>query len=62
MRRVPIRDSRSEQEVKPRVLDYVWNDDGTEFIEIKDRHTKATRTILLSDFIKQVRDARMKRS
>ena len=56
VRRIPIRDSRSKEPVKPRILDYVRTDDGTEMIETKDKNTK--KTILLDDFLGQIEKAR----
>lgn len=56
MKRVFIRDNRSRNRVKPRILDYVRTEDGTELIETKDDRT--TKTILLDDFLNQLEEAR----
>ncbi len=59
MKRIPIRDNRSSGKIKPRILDYLRDDDGTEMIETKDNKTK--RTILLEDFLGQIETARKTR-
>ena len=56
MKRIPIRDNRSKEKIKPRVLDYIKNDDGTELIETKDSGNK--KTMLLNDFLEQIEEAR----
>lgn len=56
MKRVPIRDNRSSEKIKPRVIDYIQCDDGTELIETKD--SKMKKSMLLSDFLNQIADAR----
>ena len=56
MKRVYIRDNRSRNRVKPRVLDYIQTEDGTELIETKD--DKTIKSILLDDFLKQIEEAR----
>ena len=56
MRRIPIRDTQSLEKIKPRVLDYIQTDDGTELIETKDNKTK--KTMLLTDFLGQIEKAR----
>jgi len=59
LKRIPIRDNRSSGKIKPRILDYLRDDDGTEMIETKDNKTK--RTILLEDFLGQIETARKTR-
>lgn len=54
MKRVYIRDNRSRK--KPRILDYIKTEDGTELIETKD--DKVLKTILLDDFLSQIEEAR----
>lgn len=54
MKRVIIRDNRSRK--KPRILDYIKTEDGTELIETKD--DKVLKTILLEDFLSQIEEAR----
>ena len=54
MKRVYIRDNRSMK--KPRILDYIRTEDGTELIETKD--DKVLKTILLDDFLSQIEEAR----
>ena len=54
MKRVFIRDNRSRK--KPRILDYIKTEDGTELIETKD--DKMLKTILLDDFLNQIEEAR----
>ena len=54
MKRVYIRDNRSRK--KPRILDYIKTEDGTELIETKD--DKVLKTILLEDFLSQIEEAR----
>ena len=56
MKKIPIRDNRCRNSIKPRVLDYIREDDGTELIETKDNKTK--KTILLNDFLNQIEKAR----
>lgn len=56
MRRVPIRDTSASAAIKPRVFDYIRDDDGQEKLEIKFKGAK--RTILLSDVISQIQAAR----
>ena len=58
MNRTPIRDNRACTDVKPRVLDFVINDDGTQELEVKDGRTK--RKILLSDLQAQIKEAQSK--
>ena len=54
MKRVYIRDNRSRK--KPRILDYIKTEDGTELIETKDDNV--LKTILLDDFLNQIKEAR----
>ena len=54
MKRVFIRDNRSRK--KPRILDYIKTEDGTELIETKD--DKMLKTILLDDFLNQIEESR----
>ncbi len=56
MKKIPIRDNRCRKTIKPRVLDYIREDDGTELIETKDNKTK--KTILLNDLLDQIEEAR----
>lgn len=57
MKRVYIRDNRSRK--KPRILDYIRTEDGTELIETKDdKDDKVLKTILLDDFLSQIEEAR----
>ena len=56
--RQSIRDRRSNQNVQPRVMDYVRGDDGVELLETKSGNI--TRSILFEDFVEQVREARHK--
>ena len=58
MTKTAIRDSRSAERIKPRVMDYIRNADGEEIIEVKDGKTK--KTILLADFEKQINEIRQK--
>ena len=51
-----IRDRRSSKDVKPRVMDYVCEEDGVELLEMKDG--KVLKTILLEDFEAQIAEAR----
>lgn len=52
IKRTKIRDNRSDKKIKPRILDVITEDDGTQLIEVKDGGI--TRTILLADFEQQV--------
>ena len=54
MVRFEIRDSRSKQKIKPRIMDLIVNDDGEKEIEVKDG--KMRKTILLDDFKRQVEE------
>lgn len=54
MKRVYIRDNRRSN--KPRILDYIKTDDGTELIETKD--AKVLKTMLLDDLLNQIEEAR----
>ena len=54
MKRVYIRDNRSRK--RPRIFDYIKTEDGTELIETKDDNV--LKTILLDDFLNQIREAR----
>ena len=56
MKRGTIRDNRSERRVKPRVMDYIRDDNGQEILEVKDGNVK--KTILLSDLQKQIDELR----
>lgn len=47
-----IRDNRSSREIKPRIMDYIKNDQGEELLEVKDG--KLRRTILLTDLEQQI--------
>lgn len=58
MNRIPIRDNRARTDIKPRILDFVINDDGTQELEVKDGRIK--RKILLSDLQAQIREAQSK--
>lgn len=58
MKRGIIRDNRSDNKVKPRIMDYIKNDDGEELLEVKDGNIR--KTILLSDLEKQIEDMRQK--
>lgn len=55
MKRVPIRDHKSLKKVKPRVCDYILNNDGTEYIETKGNDI---RRILVDDLLRQIKEAR----
>lgn len=57
MVRSSIRDSRSDKSIKPRVMDYIKNDNGEELLEVKDGNTK--KTILLKDFETQLNYLRL---
>lgn len=52
MTRSSIRDNRSDRKIKPRVMDYIKDDNGDELLEVKDGNVK--KTILLQDFEKQI--------
>jgi hypothetical protein len=52
IKRTKIRDNRSDKKIKPRILDVITEDDGTQLIEVKDGGI--TRTMLLADFEQQV--------
>ena len=54
MDRFEIRDSRSKRKIKPRIMDLIVNDNGEKEIEVKDG--KQTKTILLDDFRRQVKE------
>jgi len=54
--RKSIRDSRSEKKIKPRIMDYVKQDNGEEILELKDGNV--IKTILLQDFEKQIAEMR----
>lgn len=54
MKRVYIRDNRRSN--KPRILDYIKTDDGTELIETKD--DKTLKSIRLDDLLRQIEEAR----
>jgi len=56
LKKIPIRDNRSSEEIKPRVLDYIKEDDGTELLEIKVKTFR--QTILLNDLYDQIEKAR----
>lgn len=56
LKRVIIRDRRSNKKVKPRIFDYIQKEDGTEWLETKD--DKTIKTILLNDFLNQLEEAR----
>ena len=55
MYRFQMRDSRSEEKIKPRVMDFIVNDDGSQELEVKDGRIK--KRILVSDLRKQMREA-----
>ena len=59
MTRIEIRDTRSCASIKPRVLDVIIHDDGTQEIEVKDGKRK--KSILLSDMQEQIRKAQNNR-
>lgn len=52
IKRTEIRDNRSDKKIKPRILDVITEDDGTQLIEVKNGGI--TRTMLLADFERQV--------
>lgn len=52
IKRIEIRDNRSDKKIKPRILDVITEDDGTQLIEVKNGGI--TRTMLLADFERQV--------
>ena len=54
--RQSIRDRRSDKDIQPRVMDYVYEENGTELLELKDG--KVRKTILLEDFQEQIEEAR----
>ncbi len=54
--RKSIRDRSSDQQVKPRIMDYIRQDDGDEILEFKDGHR--LRTIHLQDFMEQIEELR----
>ena len=56
MTRKAIRDSHSAEDIKPRIMDYVRDDNGREFLEVKDGKVK--KTILLDDFKNQLNEYR----
>lgn len=56
MRRVSIRDTRSQGKNKRRVCDYIQMDDGTEKIEFKIGNQRPTITV--EDFLRQLNTAR----
>lgn len=58
MKRGIIRDNRSNSQIKPRIMDYIRNDDGEELLEVKDGSVR--KTILLSDLERQIEDMREK--
>lgn len=51
-----IRDNRSDRKVKPRVMDYIKNDQGEELLEVKNGSLK--NTILLKDLEQQIAELR----
>lgn len=53
MKRSSIRDNRSDRKIKPRVMDYIKDDNGDEMLEVKDGNVK--KTILLQDFEEQIK-------
>ena len=53
-----IRDYRSVNHIKPRIMDYIRYDDGEELLEVKDGNVR--KTILLSDLERQIEDMREK--
>lgn len=55
MKRISIRDRRSPNDVKPRLFDFLINDDGTQEIEVKNGKSK--NKILLSDLEDQIKEA-----
>ncbi len=58
MKRGIIRDNRSDRQIKPRIMDYIRNDDGEELLEVKDGSVR--KTILLSDLERQIENMREK--
>ena len=58
MKRGIIRENRSDNQIKPRIMDYIRNDDGEELLEVKDGNVR--KTILLSDLERQIEDMREK--
>ncbi len=55
MKRVEIRNKRSEKAVKPRVFDAIIDDSGEITLEVKN--SKSSETIPLMDVIRQIREA-----
>ena len=54
--RKSIRDRSSDQQVKPRIMDYIRQDDGDEILEFKDGHR--FKTIHVQDFMEQLEEVR----
>lgn len=58
MIRSSIRDNRSGNKIKPRIMDYIKRDNGDELLEVKDGKVK--KTIFLEDFERQIIELRTK--
>lgn len=56
MTRRSIRDNSSDKKIKPRIMDYIKNDNGEEILELKDGNVK--KTIRLDDFEEQLAQLR----
>lgn len=56
MTRKSIRDNSSDKKIKPRIMDYIKNDNGEEILELKDGNVK--KTIRLDDFEEQLAQLR----
>ncbi len=56
--RLSIRDRNSNQRVKPRIMDYICDEDGKEILEIKEGHV--FKRIVLQDFLDQITECRKK--
>ena len=56
MIRSSIRDNRSRSKIKPRIMDYIKQDNGEELLEVKDGKVK--KTIFLDDFERQITELR----
>jgi len=58
LRRIPIRDIRSRNKIKPRLFDLILRDDGKMEVELKGKD--GTRTIPWDDILFQIKEIETK--
>ncbi len=56
--RLSIRDRNSSKSIKPRIMDYVRDENGKEILEFKEG--RIFKTIVLQDFLEQITECRKK--